>query len=108
MNFAQNEPKRNPEGAKYPKSGPNWGEKAPNMSQKVAKMSTKGAKGRSKVNPKSTKIRKSHTGIQHFTSLEHEEEKGRARDLSKEAKRSSRASESSVLTFPPDTKKSSK
>ena len=58
--------------------------------------------------PKSIKIRKSHTGIQHFTSLEHEQEKGRARDLSKEAKRSSRAGESSVLTFPPDTKKASK
>ena len=57
---------------------------------------------------KSTKLSKSHTGIPFFTLLERTQEKGRARDLAKEAERSSRAGESSVLTFPPDAKKASK
>ena len=56
MNFAQNELKRNPEGAKLQTSGPTWHQKGPNLSQKDTKMNPKGAKGAPKVSPKSTKI----------------------------------------------------
>ena len=67
MNFAQNEPKRDPRECKITKIWPYMGpkgsqyepegcQKGPNMSQKGVKMSPKGAKGRSKVIPNTTKI----------------------------------------------------
>ena len=56
MTFTQNDPKRNPEGAKSPKSDPKSSQKGTSLSQKGTKMNPKGAKGAQKVSPKSTKI----------------------------------------------------
>ena len=56
MTFAQNDPKRNPECAKSPKSDPKSNQKGTSLSQTGTKMNPKGAKGAPKGSPKLTKI----------------------------------------------------